>query len=128
VRNVPSTSVIATCALTSLGATVVHLFSEQTAVPATTGAAVALLYMGLGPVGLAFYLWDRGMKRGDITVLGVLSYATPLASTALLALTGHGQPTLGLWIGAGLVSVGALVATFNRSGNKKRAPEGARLR
>jgi len=34
--------------------------------------------LGLGPVGLAFFTWDVGMKRGDIQMLGTLSYAAPL--------------------------------------------------
>ena len=33
--------------------------------------------LGLGPVGAAFYVWDIGMKRGDIRFLGVASYAAP---------------------------------------------------
>jgi drug/metabolite transporter (DMT)-like permease len=32
-------------------------------------------------VGLAFYVWDIGVKRGDIQFLGVASYAAPLLST-----------------------------------------------
>jgi drug/metabolite transporter (DMT)-like permease len=121
---VPSTSVIATCALTSLGAAAIHLATETTATPHGPAALSALLFMGLGPVGLAFYLWDAGMKRGDITVLGVLSYATPLASTALLAVSGYGATTPGLWLGALLVTAGALVATLDPTllGQKKRAP------
>lgn len=39
---------------------------------------------GLGPLGLAFYLWDAALKRGDARQIGILSYLTPLASTALL--------------------------------------------
>ena len=45
---------------------------------------------GLGPLGAAFYLWDMALKRGDARQIGILSYITPLASTALLlALTGR---------------------------------------
>lgn len=43
--------------------------------------------MGLGPLGAAFYLWDQALKRGDARQIGILSYLTPLASTALLVLT-----------------------------------------
>ena len=38
--------------------------------------------LGLGPVGAAFFLWDIGMKKGDLRFLGVASYATPMISTA----------------------------------------------
>ena len=41
-----------------------------------------------GPVGLAFYAWDHGVKHGDIRLLGVASYATPMLSTLLLVAVG----------------------------------------
>jgi len=43
-----------------------------------------LLVMGLGPLGGAFFLWDKALKLGDARQIGVLSYLTPLGSTALL--------------------------------------------
>ena len=41
----------------------------------------AVLALGIGPVGAAFYVWDYGVKRGDIRVLGAASYAAPVLST-----------------------------------------------
>ena len=43
-----------------------------------------LIALGLGPMGAAFFLWDRAMKRGDPRVLGNLAYLTPLLSTLAL--------------------------------------------
>ena len=43
-----------------------------------------MVVMGLGPLGAAFFLWDAALKRGDARQIGILSYITPLASTALL--------------------------------------------
>ena len=43
---------------------------------------LAIVALGIGPVGIAFFVWDIGMKRGDIRVLGAASYATPVLSTA----------------------------------------------
>ena len=48
------------------------------------GLMVLLALMGLGPLGAAFFLWDRALKGGDARHIGILSYLTPLASTALL--------------------------------------------
>jgi hypothetical protein len=50
------------------------------------GDGLKLAALGLGPMGTAFYLWDYAMKRGDPRVVGTLAYATPVLSTALLAL------------------------------------------
>jgi drug/metabolite transporter (DMT)-like permease len=40
--------------------------------------------MGLGPMGTAFFLWDKALKTGDPRHIGILSYLTPLLSTAVL--------------------------------------------
>jgi drug/metabolite transporter (DMT)-like permease len=77
-------------------------------------AAVALL--GLGPMGAAFFLWDAGMKRGDPRLLGTLGYATPVASTLLLAAMGEGALTWRVLAAAGLVAGGGLLAAVARDG------------
>ena len=49
-----------------------------------------VLLCGLGPLGAAFFVWDMALKRGDARRIGILSYLTPLGSTALLlAVTGR---------------------------------------
>ena len=88
-----------------------HLLFERTVWPATGLAWLAVLALGLGPAGAAFYLWDHAVKRGDIRALGALSYATPILSTALLILCGLAEPTSALLIAALLVTVGAVLAS-----------------
>ena len=61
--------------------------------PATALDANAWLLLtvaGLGPLGVAFLLWDKALKLGDPRQIGILSYLTPLSSTAVLMLTGAG--------------------------------------
>ncbi len=43
-----------------------------------------LAVLGLGPLGASFFMWDKALKLGDARHIGILSYVTPLASTALL--------------------------------------------
>ena len=50
-----------------------------------------LTLLGLGPLGASFYLWDKALKLGDARHIGILSYLTPLASTALLIVV-SGRP------------------------------------
>ena len=50
-----------------------------------------LAVLGLGPLGASFYLWDKALKLGDARHIGILSYLTPLASTALLIVV-SGRP------------------------------------
>ena len=79
--------------------------------PASTGEWVAVVLLGIGPVGLAFYTWDIGMKRGDVRLLGVASYAAPVLSTLLLVVTGFSAPSLSLAVACALIVGGAFVAT-----------------
>src|SRR5882757_4727071 len=95
-------------AVLSLGC---HLVFERTVWPASTTAWLAVLALGLGPAGAAFYLWDHAVKRGDIRALGALSYATPILSTALLIVCGLAEPTGTLLIATALVTVGATLAS-----------------
>jgi len=44
-----------------------------------------IVIIGLGPMGAAFFLWDKALKLGDARHIGILSYLTPLLSTAVLA-------------------------------------------
>lgn len=109
--RVPSTAVIGSCAATAIGAAIFHSALETWVWPVTSGQWLAIIGLGLGPMGLAFYVWDEGMKRGDIRLLGVASYATPLLSTIILAALGIGAAGASLWIAALLITGGALLAS-----------------
>ena len=62
--DVPTDAVGVFCAATALLAFVTHLLVEETRWPGAA-AWLAIVLLGLGPVGLAFYVWDHGVKRGD---------------------------------------------------------------
>ena len=86
--GVPSTAIAGPCLMVALLAAIVHLTMESTVLPNRIQAFVLVL-MGLGPVGVAFRLWDRGTKHGDIALLATLSYTAPLLSTLLLLASGR---------------------------------------
>ena len=112
VRRVPSFSswAIGAFALASgLLALVCHALFEPRAA-FMPGDAWKLAALGLGPMGAAFYLWDVAMKRGDPRVIGVLAYATPVLSTALLLAVTSRPPTIALGIATALVVGAALLA------------------
>lgn len=98
-----------TCAATAALAFVGHLLFETTAWPAG-GQWAAIIAMGLGPVGLAFYTWDHGVKHGDIQTLGVLAYGAPLISTLLLVALGLAAPSWLLAAACVLIVGGAVLA------------------
>jgi drug/metabolite transporter (DMT)-like permease len=110
-QGVPSLAVIGSCALSAAGAAVLHMALETTVWPANSMAWTAVIALGLGPVGLAFYLWDAGMKHGNVQVLGTLAYATPLLSTLLMTSLGLSAASSTIWLAAGLITVGAALAS-----------------
>lgn len=111
VGEVPTDAVAGFCLATALLSLVCHLAFETTVWPAGASQWAAVAALGLGPVGAAFYLWDIGVKRGDIRLLGVGSYAAPVLSTLILVAAGYAPATLSLALACALIVAGALVAT-----------------
>lgn len=109
--NVPTDAVAGFCLVTAVLAAIVHFAFETTVLPNTLAQWLAVVALGIGPVGIAFFVWDIGMKRGDIRVLGAASYATPLLSTGFLILAGFAQPTAAIAIAAALIAGGGLIAS-----------------
>ncbi|MCW5684765.1 MAG: EamA family transporter [Pseudolabrys sp.] len=108
--GVPSDAVVGFCLVTALLAALCHLLFETTVWPRDAAEWGAVIALGIGPVGLAFYVWDIGVKRGDIRVLGAASYAAPVLSTLALIAGGYAQPRWTLWLAAALIAFGGLVA------------------
>jgi len=107
--DVPTGAVAGFCAASAALAAASHSVFEPTVAPDATGW-LAVLALGAGPVGGAFFLWDIGMKRGDPRLLGTLAYATPVASTLLLCAGGFATFGGTLLASAVLVAAGGLVA------------------
>jgi len=108
--TVPTGVVAGFCAVTALLSTFAHLLLEDTIWPTGFIQWLAVLGLGLGPVGLAFYVWDIGVKKGNIQVLGASSYAAPLLSTLVLIVTGFAEFTWIIALAAMLITGGAVLA------------------
>jgi len=113
-KQAPTEAVAGFCLVTSALAFVCHLAFETSVWPAKTSEWAAIVGLGLGPVGLAFYVWDFGVKHGDIKLLGVASYAAPVLSTLILVAFGYASATLALALACALIVGGAVVASWKR--------------
>ncbi len=67
--------------------------------------------MGLGPLGAAFFLWDKALKLGDARQIGILSYLTPLGSTALLMLVSGRALSWSIGLAAAMIIGAAVLGT-----------------
>ena len=126
--NVPSDAVGGFCGVTAILGLFTHLACEPTVWPGVTGW-LSVLALGLGPVGIAFFVWDYGVKRGDIQVLGALAYASPLISTILLVIFGRAEASAMLAIACALIVGGAFLAAKDvlrgRAAGEERVPSPA---
>lgn len=118
--NVPTSAVIVFCAVAAaLSAICAIAFEQQTAVwPLSITQWVAVVGLGLLPVGAAFYVWDYGVKHGDIQLVGVSSYAAPLLSTLILIAAGRAEPGWSIVVACVLITAGALLAAWPGVANR----------
>jgi drug/metabolite transporter (DMT)-like permease len=110
---VPTDAVVGFCLATAALSLACHLAFETTVWPAGATQWFAIVGLGLGPVGAAFYLWDHGVKHGDIRLLGVASYAAPVLSTIILVAAGFASATWSLAAATALIVAGALLASLD---------------
>ena len=110
VGSAPTSSVAVFCLVTAIASWGLHFAVEETVWPQGALGWASTLGLGLGPVGLAFYVWDIGVKQGDIQMLGTSSYAAPLLSTLVLVLAGVADPSWALALAAALITLGAVIA------------------
>lgn len=108
--DVPTAAVSVFCIATAVLSLGLHFILETPRWPDGVLGWGSVFALGLGPVGLAFYVWDIGVKQGDIQLLGTSSYAAPLLSTLILVLAGVASASWSLVIAALLITTGAVIA------------------
>jgi drug/metabolite transporter (DMT)-like permease len=96
--------------ITSAVAFVLHMSLEVTVWPAAPEQWMAIFLLGLFPLGIGFYTWDHGVKKGDIMVLGAASYAAPLLSTLVLLAFGYATFHWAIALACVLITLGAIIA------------------
>lgn len=107
--TVPTDAIGAFCLVSALLSTLAHFAFETTVVP-SAGEWFTLIALGVGPAGGAFFLWDWGLKRGNVRALGGIAYTAPLLSTALLVVFGSDPLSATIAISALLIIGGAILA------------------
>ena len=108
--STPTSSISVFCLATAVLSAAAHMAFETPVWPRDPVTWLAVIGLGAGPVGLAFFIWDIGVKRGDIQLLGVASYAAPVLSTFILVAVGIAPLTWVLLISSVLITFGAWLA------------------
>jgi drug/metabolite transporter (DMT)-like permease len=110
--EVPTEVMGGICGLVALAGGISHVLFEETVMPGPIGWG-AIVALGLGPTGLAFFAWDYATKNGRLSLLGVLSYFAPLLSTVLLVMFGKAPASPVILLSALLIIGGAAVASWS---------------
>jgi drug/metabolite transporter (DMT)-like permease len=66
-----------------------------------------ILLGGIGPVGIAYSLYEISIKNGPVLLLAALAYFIPIGSSLLIGFFYRDAWNPGLLLGAGLIAVGA---------------------
>ena len=112
-RNFPTAAIGSFGLVSGLLALACHALLEPR-VALSLRDVLLIAVLGLGPLGGAFFLWDKALKLGDARQIGVLSYLTPLLSTLTL-LWVTGRPLSGsIALATALILGAAVVGTRAR--------------
>lgn len=125
--QVPVDVVAGYCLITALVTFLLHCGLEDTVWPQTWVQWAAILVLGTFPLGAGFYAWDWGCKRGDIMVIGALSYSAPLLSVIFLVAFGFAAYHWSVALACGLIVAGALTAAKDMLFRRKKTAEGSEL-
>ena len=100
------------CGVTALLSATCHLLLENS-VSLDRSEWLAVIALGVGPVGAAFFFWDYGVKHGNIKLLGTLSFTAPLISTIMLISFGRAEPSWNTAIACLMIVVGAALVALD---------------
>jgi drug/metabolite transporter (DMT)-like permease len=84
---------------------------EWRAMPPIDLSALAwIVFFGVGPIGLGYYWWEVGVKRGSAHLLAVLAYFIPVGAAVLIGLLFKEAVSPGLLPGAMMIAAGAFLS------------------
>lgn len=87
----------------------------------TIRAGLEATFLGIVTV-VAYILWDRAMRKGDVVLVAAFSYLTPLFSTVVSCLYLGIIPGVSLWIGCALIMAGSILSWISISETERSSP------
>lgn len=107
-KDAPHEMVHLYCGIASVCSMGLHHRYETHVVPNVSEYG-ALFVMGFAISGMAYYFWDRGIKKGNLKQLTIMSYSGPIFSLLLLLAFHQAQVTLKIVMASALVLCAALL-------------------
>ncbi|MDO7439478.1 aromatic amino acid DMT transporter YddG [Acinetobacter baumannii] len=85
------------------------LFSGQLSLPSLDLNTILSLIVASAAIGLGYAAWNIGIIHGNITMLVVASYFTPIISSLLAMLVLQTELSISFWQGTAMVTAGSLI-------------------
>jgi len=97
---------------------VVHFQLETSHWKFSNEQLLGIIFLGIGPVGGAFYLWDISLKKGNKKLLASLSYCAPLISASVLSIAGLNSWSSNILISLVFILVGGVISNQSKFSRK----------
>lgn len=107
-KSIPSDMVGMYCGVGAVLCIIGHLSFETTVMPSSTQITVAILTGLTGP-GLAYQLWDYGIKHGNFRLLSSMTYFVRILAMILLVSFDKEPVTKALIVACSLASIGVFI-------------------
>lgn len=109
--HLPTEMVGMYCGLGAVVSLILHLNFETFVMPTAQQGSMAIL-TGITGAGIAYQLWDYGVKHGAVYLLNILTYLARIFAMCLLVLVGIEPFSWGLVMACSLTTVGVLISTM----------------
>ncbi len=97
--------------LAALCSCILYLFTFPHSVPSQT-AIFSTIYLGCIPLGLSFFLWNRAITKGNMVIIGFLSYFTPPLAVLLVAIFFGQKVSLQVIAGMVLIIIASIMGKY----------------
>lgn len=111
-KAVPTEMIGMYCGVGALVCGLTHLQFETYVMPSTHECSIAVL-TGITGAGIAYQLWDYGVKHGEVYLLSMLTYVARIAAMALLVCFGKEPFSWTLVAACCLGSFGVMLSTID---------------
>ncbi len=111
-KHLPTEMIGMYCGLGGVLCLLLHLKFETFVMPTMTEGSLAVL-TGISGAGIAYQLWDYGVKFGNVYLLSSITYIARIIAMALLVMFGKEPLTLSLVIACGLASLGVFISSLD---------------
>ncbi|MBN9287977.1 MAG: hypothetical protein BGO43_00525 [Gammaproteobacteria bacterium 39-13] len=117
-QKVPTEMIGMYCGLGAVLCFFLHLKFETFVTPTWSQGSLAVL-TGISGAGIAYQLWDYGVKLGDVYLLSSITYIARIAAMALLVMFGKEPLTVSLVVACALASLGVFVSSLDTQSFKR---------